>query len=154
MTYVMGASVIYLANLYTVIGDSDVTTTGDVPDANPSIWRNDGAAVPVSFPASVGYDENTGTTFITFARRLLNSDGTVRQQGVLANDSVTIRVQTEPEIQVRAGVIRTYGDLLVAGNLTEMDRTDRNRVVRNLPGVIRTSDVACLLYTSPSPRDS
>ena len=51
-------------------------------------------------------------------------------------------MQTEPEIQVRAGVIRTYGDLLVAGNLTEMDRTDRNRVVRNLPGVIRTSDVA------------
>ena len=142
ITYVMGASVIYIGSLYTVIGDSDVRTTGDIPSSNPAIWRDDGVAVPVAFPASVGYDENTGTTFITFARRELNTDGTVRQQGVLANDSVTIRVQTEPEIQVRAGVIRTYGDLLIAGNLTEMDRTDRTRIVRNLPGVIRTSDVA------------
>ena len=142
VTYTSGARVVYVGILYTAITASDVTTTGDVPDTNPAIWRDDGVATPVAPPASVGYDAETGTTFITFAERILNTDGTVRQQGVLANDSVTIRIQTEPEIQVRAGVIRTYGDLLVAGNLTEMDRTDVNRVVRNLPGVIRTSDVA------------
>ena len=151
-TYVNGAVVLFdnggvitqfTATLPTPAqGEPPSTTTGQVPNANPSVWQDDGPAVPVSFPASVGYNAATGTTFITFAARELNANGTVRQQGVLANDSVTIRIQTEPEIQVRAGVIRTYGDLLIAGNLTEMDRTDVNRVVRNLPGVIRTSDVA------------
>ena len=137
-----GVITLYTATLVTPAGSPPTTSTGDVPNLNPSIWTDNGVATPVAFPASVGYSAETGTTFITFAERILNADGTVRQQGVLANDSVTIRVQTEPEIQVRAGVIRTYGDLLVAGNLTEMDRTDVNRVVRNLPGVIRTSDVA------------
>ena len=94
----------------------------------------------------------SATTTVTFAAREFgdpNDPTLVTQQGVLAGDSITIRIRTEPEIQVRAGVLRTYGDLLIAGNLTEMTRpTDRMgnaqnvRTVRNMPGVIRTSDVA------------
>ena len=145
-TYVNDSQVLFevggVVNRYTATLMTGEVSVNQPPNANPSVWTDNGRAEPVSFPASVGYNVLTGTTFITFAARELNADGTVRQQGVLANDSVTIRIQTEPEIQVRAGVIRTYGDLLIAGNLTEMDRTDVNRVVRNLPGVIRTSDVA------------
>ena len=98
---------------------------------------------------TVFYLSESDTTAVTLPLRTFNADGTVDQQGVLAGDSVTIRIRTEPIIQVRAGVIRTYGDLLIAGNLTEMTRpTDTQgnpqtvREVRNLPGVIRTSDVA------------
>ena len=114
-------------------------TIPPVPD--PPV-PTDGQGAGVAPAASVGYNTDTGTTFVTFAERRLRPDGTVYQQGVLPGDSVTIRIQTAPEIQVRAGVIRTYGDLLVAGNLTEMERSDPTRVVRNMPGVIRTSDVA------------
>ena len=113
---------------------------------------NDTAAGVAQTAASVGYNgpatagqpdmTDTGTTFITFTPPTFNTDGTYLTLGVLPGDSVTIRIQTIPDIQVRAGVIRTYGDLLVAGNLTEFMRSDPDRVVRAMPGVIRTSDVA------------
>ena len=41
---------------------------------------------------------------------------------------------------VTAGVIRSFGDFLIAGNLVE--RSADGTVVRALPGVIRTSDIA------------
>ena len=102
------------------------------------------ASVGYNGEATVGEPDltNTGTTFITFTPPTFNADGSYLTLGVQPGDSVTIRIQTIPDIQVRAGVIRTYGDLLVAGNLTEFMRSDPTRVVRNMPGVIRTSDVA------------
>ena len=60
--------------------------------------------------------------------------------GALPGDQITISIQTKAAITVRAGVIRAYGNLLVAGNLTEMDSDDI--IIRRLPGTIRTSDVA------------
>ena len=85
-----------------------------------------------------------------------------------------ITTVSDPIASVTAGVIRAYGNLLVAGNLIEEGG-------RTMTGTIRTSDVAgpgqiptnwnpfnigvntadefilastgCLLYTSPSPRD-
>ena len=41
---------------------------------------------------------------------------------------------------VTAGVVRTYGDFLIAGNLVERD--DQNDIIRALPNIIRSSDVA------------
>ena len=54
---------------------------------------------------------------------------------------VTIQVQQLSPVVVRAGVIRSFGDFLVAGNLIERDETT-DAVVRNLAGIVRTSDVA------------
>ena len=138
-----GDTVSYLASdnlLHTYTATRD--NTGVIPEGNPTDWRDNGVILPITNAASVGYRPNTGTTSITFAARRVRDDGIVEQPGVLTGDSVTIRIQTVPEIQVRARVIRTYGNLLVAGNLTEMMRSDPDRIVRNLPGVIRTSDVA------------
>ena len=59
--------------------------------------------------------------------------------GAEPGDTIEIAIQERPEIEVTAGVIRAYGSLLVAGNLRE---TSGNRIIRNLPGTIRTSDVA------------
>jgi len=43
-------------------------------------------------------------------------------------------------LRVTAGVIRTYGDFLIAGNLVE--RQTDGTLIRGLPGTIRTSDIA------------
>ena len=61
---------------------------------------------------------------------------------VEVGDTISIAIQTIPDIIVTAGVIRAYGNLLVAGDLMEMDRTDPSITRRTLPGTIRTSDVA------------
>jgi len=44
-------------------------------------------------------------------------------------------------MSVRCGVIRSYGNSLIAGDLTETKTSDGS-LIRRLPGVIRTSDVA------------
>ena len=49
-------------------------------------------------------------------------------------------VGSETVNSVTAGVIRTYGDFLIAGNLVERD--SNGDVVRALPNTIRTSDIA------------
>ena len=67
---------------------------------------------------------------------------TETQTGALPGDQITISIQTKASIQVRAGVIRSYGNLLIAGNLTEMEADDNTNTIRTLPGTIRTSDVA------------
>ena len=50
-------------------------------------------------------------------------------------------VGTENVGNVTAAVIRSFGDFLVAGNLVERT-ADGGDIVRSLPGVIRTSDIA------------
>ena len=66
--------------------------------------------------------------------------------------SYRITVSSRAAVSVTAGVVRSFGDFLVAGNLTEVDSeqpvfdsdgsVNMNRIIRNLPGVVRTSDVA------------
>ena len=62
------------------------------------------------------------------------------QLGAEEGDTIEVAVQERPEIIVTAGIIRGYGSLLVAGNLRETDLN--GNILRNMPGVIRTSDVA------------
>ena len=59
--------------------------------------------------------------------------------GAEPGDTIEIAIQERPDITVTAGVVRAYGSLLVAGNLREVSG---NRIIRTLPGTIRTSDVA------------
>ena len=54
-------------------------------------------------------------------------------------DTFNVTVVTQPATSVTAGVIRSYGNLLVAGNLVERNSST---VLRRLTGTIRTSDVA------------
>ena len=65
---------------------------------------------------------------------------------------IRITIESRTAVEVRAGVVRSFGDFLTAGNLIEIDseqpvfdtdgRLNPNRILRNLPGVVRTSDVA------------
>ena len=71
--------------------------------------------------------------------RLRSTNPAMPVTGAEPGDTIEIAIQERPEIVVTAGVIRAYGSLLVAGNLREVAGT---RIVRNLAGLIRTSDVA------------
>ena len=67
-----------------------------------------------------------------------------------AADLATLEGYTDvANLTVTAGVIRSYGDFLVAGNFVERgDTTDSggtvltNQVIRSLPNIIRSSDIA------------
>ena len=51
-----------------------------------------------------------------------------------------LMIQMHEVNDVTAGVIRSFGDFLIAGNLVE--RATDGSVIRALPGVVRTSDIA------------
>ena len=70
-----------------------------------------------------------------------NVDTGERTGTLLDGDSVSISVRSSA-ILVTAGVIRSFGDILVAGNLREVLRSNPDITIRNLSGVVRTSDVA------------
>jgi len=82
-----------------------------------------------TFTAAV--DSDTNTIKITPSSAMIQ-DG----------DGIVINVRATNVVRVRCGVIRSYKNLLVAGNLTEYDPSNANAVVRRLAGVVRTSDVA------------
>ena len=61
---------------------------------------------------------------------------------VQVDDTINIRFQSENPVNVRAAIVRAFGDFLVAGNLVERDSTDASVIIRRLTGVVRSSDVA------------
>ena len=61
------------------------------------------------------------------------------------NDVITAHVVSRNPVKTIAGVIRSFNNILVAGNLKETDTVQTGGVyktIRNLTGVVRTSDVA------------
>ena len=97
-----------------------------VPDV---VYRITNNVAEISFPPLVGDDDT----------RLANGD------------QVLIRVSSRNPTVVRAGVLRAFGDFLVAGDLVEYDQTSvlanptdpgMWTILRNLAGIVRTSDVA------------
>ena len=94
-------------------------------------WANTADA-----PMGATYADVAGAARITFPESVL-ATGT----------QVNITVSSNEPVLVRAGVIRSFGDFLVAGNLTEFTRATEDgasfdTVIRNLAGIVRTSDVA------------
>lgn len=66
---------------------------------------------------------------------------TLNSNSISDGQSLQIIIESLNTVQVRCQVIRSFGELLVAGDLTETD-TSTGTVVRKLAGVIRTSDLA------------
>lgn len=110
-----------------VIGRSD----GIVADANGLITTG------TSTDGLITVDNETGTNFIELTPRTR----TTALTGAAIGDTLVISIQRVNDITVTAGVVRAYGNLLVAGDLVERDSTD-STIVRRIPGTIRTSDVA------------
>ena len=92
---------------------------GDLPSTTPSVSGNH---------FQIYTDTTTNTTVVVIG-------------GLAIDDEVIIDIESRNPVEVRCGVIRSFGELLVAGDLTEIDETNGN-IIRRLAGVVRTSDVA------------
>ena len=91
---------------------------------------------------SINADGQNQTTFTCSINVATNTTViTPSSAMVLSGDTVICKVSSTNVVKVRCGVIRAYKNLLVAGNLTEYDSTNRT-ILRRLAGVVRTSDVA------------
>ena len=83
----------------------------------------------------------TGDNFQTYTDTATNT--TVIVIGNLSNgNTIKVTIKSRNPVLVRAGIIESFRDLLVAGDLTEVDSVTPANVVRRLSGVVRTSDVA------------
>lgn len=56
-------------------------------------------------------------------------------------DTLSVKIISRNVVQVRAGILRSFGNLLVAGDLVEIDSVTGD-IIRRLSGVVRTSDIA------------
>lgn len=90
---------------------------GDLPSTIPTVTGNN---------FQIYTDTSTNTTVIVIG-------------GLTVGDEVKVTIESRNPVTVTCGIIESFGDLLVAGNLTEKDG---NNIVRRLSGVVRTSDVA------------
>ena len=92
-------------------------------------------ALPTTTPVVTGNqfeiytDSTTNTTVVVIG-------------GLTDGDEVIVTIETRNAVTVRASVVRAFGDLLVAGDLTEVDSVDSTKIIRRLSGVVRTSDLA------------
>jgi len=88
-------------------------------------------------------DSNDPTNGVTVTTQNGVTSVAFTDAALIVDDTVTITVTSVNPVTVTAGVIRSFGDFLVAGNLVERDETQTGSpVLRNLSGVVRSSDVA------------
>lgn len=66
---------------------------------------------------------------------------TMNSQSIADGQSLKILMESLQPVDVRCNIIRSFGQLLVAGDLTEVNQSTGN-VVRKMAGVVRTSDLA------------
>ena len=120
-----------------------VTLTAEGDTGSPGDPNNTGYTAPnistltttphgVSDEYQIFYDPSTNTTVLNLP---FNLD---------ASDTLTIQVKSRTVAYVSCGVIRSFGDFLVAGNLIERNAEDPDTadILRNLNGIVRTSDAA------------
>ena len=81
----------------------------------------------------LSFDPSHEVYSITF-----NIDGTA----IAVGNTLKIDLASVNPIILRCGIIRGFGDHLVAGNLTKIDANDLTSVVEVMTGVVKTSDVA------------
>lgn len=105
-------------------GTGTVNGTNFVPGALPSPIPN-----VVGNHFQIYTDTSTNTTVVVIG-------------GLSVGDVVKVTIESRNIVDVRAGIVQSFGDLLVAGDLTEVDSTNNAKIIRRLSGVVRTSDVA------------
>lgn len=66
---------------------------------------------------------------------------TFNSQSIADGNAMKVILESLQPVEVRCNIIRSFGQLLVAGDLTEVNQSSGN-IVRKLAGVVRTSDLA------------
>ena len=96
--------------------------------------------VPGALPAYASLPSVGGTNFQLYNDAATNT--TICYIGGLADaNEVIVKINSRDPVDVTAGIIQSFGSLLVAGDLTERSSSN-GQIVRRLSGVVKTSDVA------------
>ena len=93
--------------------------------------------VPGILPSSVTISSNQ---FEIYTSNATNTT-VVACTNLSSGDSIKINIISRQQVNVRANIVRAFGNLLVAGDLIEVDSVSGD-VLRRLSGVVRTSDIA------------
>ena len=130
----LGQKVDFTVNSIIVTGTNNKAAQAGTPAGTGTV--NGTNFVPGTLPGTI--PTVSGNHFQTYTDASTNT--TVIVLGNLSvSDEVEITVQSRNPVAVTCGIIQSFGNLLVAGDLTEKDGTT---IIRRLSGVVRTSDVA------------
>ena len=133
----LGQKVDFTTNIISVTGTSTKAVQAGTPAGTGT--PNGVNFVPGTLPASPAIP--TGNNYQIYTDTATNT--TVIVIGSLSvGDSVIVQIDSRNPVTVRAGVVESFGNLLIAGDLTENDSVDPTKIIRRLSGVVRTSDVA------------
>ena len=131
----LGQKVDFTANSISVTGTTTKNAQAGSPAGSGTV--NGTNFVPGALPGST--PSVTGDNFQIYTDASTNT--TVIVIGNLSNgNTVTVDINSRNPVNVRCGVLEAFGNLLVAGDLTEIDTS--GNTIRRLSGVVRTSDVA------------
>ena len=127
-------------------GSGTLGTVDFVPGVKPATATRPTAAGATNFSYSVWNSKagGKGTTMINLAKHPGSASNPI-EVPFKTNDVITAHVVSRNPVKTIAGVIRSFNNILVAGNLKETDTVQTGGVyktIRNLTGVVRTSDVA------------
>lgn len=82
-------------------------------------------------------DATTNTTILT-----PHVDPVTSNEALLQGERFVVYRQSLTALDIRATLVKSFGDLIVAGGLRVVDTSNNNATVKQLPGLIRTSNVA------------
>ena len=144
-TYSVGASTVFdlgqkvdfTANQIVITGTNNKSAQAGTPAGTGTV--NGTNFVPGALPSPI--PTVTGNNFQIYTDTATNTTVVVIG-GLAIGDNVIVTIESRNPVNVRCGVVQSFGDLLVAGDLTEVDSTDSTKIIRRLSGVVRTSDVA------------
>ena len=130
----LGQKVDFTTNEIVITGTNNKTAQAGTPAGSGTV--NTTNFVPGIYPATI--PTVTGNNFQIYTD--ISTNTTVVVIGALAiGDDVNVTIESRNPVEVRASVVESFGNLLVAGDLTERDGST---IIRRLSGVVRTSDVA------------
>ena len=95
--------------------------------------------VPGDLPATAATSANTNFQYAMYTDTETNTTNLIFNTNIISKDVVRVFLISRKPITNTCGVIRAFGNFLVAGNLKE---TTTDGTINEMPGVVRTSDVA------------
>ncbi len=133
----LGKKVDFSANKIVITGTNNKTAQAGSPAGTGTV--NGTNFVPGNLPSTT--PTVTGNNFQIYTDTASNTTVVVIG-GLSVNDEIIVTIESRNTIDCKAGVVRSFGNLLVAGDLTETDSTNSSVTIRRLSGVVRVSDLA------------
>ena len=130
----LGQKVDFTVNSIVVTGTNAKTAQAGSPAGSGTV--NGTNFVPGALPGTT--PTVTGNNFQIYTDAATNTTVLVIG-GLSVGNEVKVTIASRNPVNVRCGIVESFGNILVAGDLTEKDG---NTIIRRLSGVVRTSDIA------------